>query len=428
MTLANDVQLGGRYRLLERIAVGGMGEVWRASDELLQREVAVKVLKHEYADEPGFLERFRAEARHTAGLSHAGIASIYDYGELDGTAYIVMELVPGEPLSHLLARERRLPLARTLDVVQQAATALAAAHATGVVHRDVKPGNILVTADDRVKVTDFGIARAADTVSLTQTGTVLGTAHYLSPEQAAGQTATAESDVYSLGVVMFECLAGYRPFSGDTPVAIALAHVHSEPAELPDDVPPGVRQIVETALAKSPTDRFPTASAFADAIAALRSSPTPDATLVLPTPVPPAPVRLRWSPWWWAAGALATLLVLLVVVSQACGVRDERNRVAVPGGLVGAQVAAATDILDRAGFEVSQRNEPGSAAAGTVVAVEPPSGTELDEGATVTLVVSDGSVQGEIRTPTPDPRDEDEDKDKDGNKGKGKGRGGGDDD
>jgi len=228
--------------------------------------------------------------------------------------------------------------------------------------------------------------------------------------------------------VMFECLAGYRPFSGDTPVAIALAHVHSEPAELPDDVPPGVRQIVETALAKSPTDRFPTASAFADAIAALRSSPTPDATLVLPTPVPPAPVRLRWSPWWWAAGALATLLVLLVVVSQACGVRDERNRVAVPGGLVGGQVAAATDILDRAGFEVSQRNEPGSAAAGTVVAVEPPSGTELDEGATVTLVVSDGSVQGEIRRPTRDPRDEDEDKDKDGNKGKGKGRGGGDDD
>jgi hypothetical protein len=307
--------------------------------------------------------------------------------------------------------------------VQQAATALAAAHAVGVVHRDVKPGNNLVTGDGVVKVTDFGIARAANAVPLTQTGTVLGTAHYLSPEQAVGDTATSVSDVYSLGVVMYECLAGYRPFAGDTPVAIALAHVHAEPAALPDDVPPGAQQVIATALAKQPADRFPTAAAFAAALAALRSRPAPDATLVLPTPVPAAPVRLRWQPWWWAAGVFAVLLMLLVVVSQACGARDER--VAVPAGLVGREFTEAAAILTDDGFKVGRRNKPSTAAAGTVVDVDPPSGTELDAGATVTLVVSEGSVQGEVRTPTPTPRDEDKDEEEDGDKGKGKGKGNG---
>src|SRR3712207_6395965 len=192
MTLAPDLVLHDRYRLVARIATGGMGEVWRAEDTLLGRPVAVKVLKSEYADDQDFLERFRAEARHTASLSHPGIANVYDYGEVEAapvggrpaaTAYLVMELVDGEPLSTILAREGRLEPARAMDIIGQTAIALQAAHDAGVIHRDVKPGNLLVRPDGVVKVTDFGIARAADAVPLTQTGTVLGTAYYLSPEQ-----------------------------------------------------------------------------------------------------------------------------------------------------------------------------------------------------------------------------------------------------
>jgi hypothetical protein len=414
MTLASEVALGGRYRLLDRIAVGGMGEVWRASDDLLHRTVAVKVLKQEYVAEPGFVARFQDEARHVAGLSHPGIAAVYDYGEFDGTPYIVMELVPGEPLSAMLARAGRLPVDTALDIAAQTATALHAAHTAGVVHRDVKPGNILVTSDGAVKVTDFGIARATDAVPITRTGMMLGTVEYVSPEQAAGEPVTAASDVYSLGVVLYECLAGHRPFAAASPVAVALAHLHSEPAALPDDVPPAVRQAVATALAKSPADRFPTAAAFAVALSTARSGEAPagdprtgearsgeasDPTLVLPAVARLDPVRRPARGWWWAAGLLALALVALVVVSQAC-VRSETRRVAVPDALVGKPADQAAAALTGKGFQVRRRNAPASAAAGTVVQVDPRSGTLLPAGSTVTLVVSAGSEQQATPTPT----------------------------
>ncbi|HJD51181.1 MAG TPA: serine/threonine protein kinase, partial [Candidatus Rothia avistercoris] len=174
-----DVTLGGRYTLTERIAIGGMGEVWKARDKVLGRTVAVKILKEEYTGDPGFLERFRAEARHTALLNHPGVANVFDYGEEDGSAYLVMELVPGEPLSNIIERDKQLPADRILNIMAQTARALAAAHAQGLVHRDVKPGNLIITPDERVKVTDFGIARLADQVPLTATGQVMGTAQYL---------------------------------------------------------------------------------------------------------------------------------------------------------------------------------------------------------------------------------------------------------
>src|SRR5712691_12900754 len=220
-TLAQDSLLGDRYRLSRRIAVGGMGEVWRAEDTVLHRTVAVKVLKRELVCDPSFLERFRAEARTTAALSHPGIANVFDYGEarLAGgapdTAYLGMEHVDGEPLAAILAREGRLPPRRALDVVRQAGSALQVAHQVGMVHRDVKPGNLLVRPDGMVKVTDFGIARAAASVPLTARGMVVGTAQYFSPEQAAGAPVTPASDVYSLGVVAYECLAGRLPFVAD---------------------------------------------------------------------------------------------------------------------------------------------------------------------------------------------------------------------
>src|SRR6266536_3561194 len=267
--LASEVSLAGRYRLVRRLASGGMGQVWRATDELLRRPVAVKLLRSEYAEDPAFLDRFRAEARRTAALSHPGIASVFDYGETEGTgakgttAYLVMELVEGEPLSVLLAREGRLTPAHALDVIAQAALALESAHRAGVVHRDVKPSNLLLRTDGVVKVTDFGIARAADEAPRTDAGMVVGTAAYLSPEQVACCPATPASDVYALGVVAYECLAGRRPFTGEHPVALALAHQRHAPPPLPSDVPEPVRAMVEQAMAKDARTR-PAAVALAD--------------------------------------------------------------------------------------------------------------------------------------------------------------------
>jgi serine/threonine-protein kinase len=269
---AADALLRDRYRLLTRIAVGGMGEVWRAADYVLGREVAIKVLKPQLIDDPQFLERFRREARHTAALTHPGIAQVYDYAEEHGRAFLVMELVPGEPLSAVLQRERRLDVGRALDILAQTALALQAAHDAGVVHRDVKPGNVLVTPGGTVKITDFGISRAADGTSLTQTGRVMGTAQYLSPEQAAGHSATPLSDIYALGVVTYECLAGRRPFLGKNHVKLAEAHLREEPPPLPEDVPGPVRGLVARLLAKDPADRPQNAALVSQQFVSLRRS------------------------------------------------------------------------------------------------------------------------------------------------------------
>ena len=286
--------LADRYRLDSLIACGGMGEVWRATDELLQRPVAVKMLKPEYAGDATFLQRFRNEARSTAVLSHPGIAALYDYGEMaddDGraVAYLVMELVEGEPLSDLLTREGPLPVDRTLDIVAQVAAALHVAHRAGVVHRDVKPANLIVRPDGVVKITDFGIAWAGSSVPLTDTGSIMGTAHYVAPEQVTGQAATPASDVYSLGVVAHECLAGVRPFVGTNPVTIALAHVRDEPPPLPARVPLPVRELIAGALAKDPAGRPADAGAFATGAAVLRDGgpeAAPTATGPITVPVP----------------------------------------------------------------------------------------------------------------------------------------------
>ena len=247
--------LSGRYTLTERIAGGGMGEVWAATDTVLGRTVAVKLLHPGLSQESDFVERFRAEARHTAALHHPNIATVFDYGEDDGTAYLVMELVVGQPLSQIIAERAPLSTQETTAILIQAATALEAAHQGGVVHRDVKPANILITPDGTAKLTDFGISRAVDSVPLTQTGQVLGTAQYLSPEQALGQSATAASDIYALGVVGHEMLTGERPFDTGSVVSTALAHVNQPPPPLPDTVPIGVRDVISAALAKDPADR-----------------------------------------------------------------------------------------------------------------------------------------------------------------------------
>nr|WP_056170007.1 protein kinase [Leifsonia sp. Leaf325] len=338
---------GGRYELSTRIAIGGMGEVWQATDLVIGRQVAIKILKDEYLGDPGFLERFRAEARHAALVNHEGIANVFDYGEEDGSAYLVMELVPGEALSTILEREHVLSTDKVLDIVAQTAAALHAAHAAGLVHRDIKPGNLLITPDGRVKITDFGIARIADQVPLTATGQVMGTVQYLSPEQASGHPASPTTDIYSLGIVAYEALAGRRPFTGESQVAIAMAQINEAPPELPVTVSEPVRNLVFACIAKNPADRPQSAAHLARAATALRrgdvqaaaasvpavlggataattmlmpqANSTSAATTVLPTATRASAIeaeqeegeKKKRSPWTWP---LITLIALLAIV------------------------------------------------------------------------------------------------------------------
>ncbi|MGH8835755.1 MAG: serine/threonine-protein kinase [Actinomycetes bacterium] len=296
MTPATDLLLGDRYRLTELIARGGMGEVWRAADELLNRWVAVKVLRPELAGDSGFLGRFRAEARTTALISHPGIAALYDYGEQDGQAYLIMELVTGEPLSALIGRAGTdgLDVDLALRYVGQAAMALQSAHDAGVVHRDIKPANLMITPGGQVKITDFGIAKAVGDGTMTGTGIVMGTAHYLSPEQASGKDATPASDIYALGIVLHECLAGSRPFTGENPVKIAMAQVNDQPPALPETVPSQVRALAARMLAKDPAQRPVNAGVLAREIAGLRTGFRTDVEVAGDFP-PPTGRRRRVS-------------------------------------------------------------------------------------------------------------------------------------
>jgi serine/threonine protein kinase len=280
--------LSDRYRLQRHIATGGMGQVWEGLDTRLGRQVAVKVLKQEFSSDPEFIERFRAEARTVAMLNHPGIASVYDYGEtdIDGegrTAYLVMEMINGEPLNTVLKRTGSLSLRHSLDMLEQTGRALQVAHNAGLVHRDVKPGNILITPTGQVKLTDFGIAKAVDAAPVTQTGMVMGTAQYIAPEQALGRDATAASDVYSLGVVGYESVSGRRPFTGDGALTVAMKHIKEQPPALPGSVPPNVRELIEIALQKEPGNRYRTGGAFADAVAAVRTGRRPPRPNQAPT-------------------------------------------------------------------------------------------------------------------------------------------------
>jgi len=349
MRPTQGVSFGGRYELLSRIAIGGMGEVWEATDHVIGRTVAIKILKDEYMGDPGFLERFRAEARHAALVNHEGIASVFDYGEENGSAFLVMELVPGEALSTVLERDGSLSADKTLDIVAQTASALQAAHAAGLVHRDIKPGNLLITPDGRVKITDFGIARIADQVPLTATGQVMGTVQYLSPEQASGHAASPATDIYSLGIVAYECLAGKRPFTGESQVAIAMAQINEKAPALPASVPTPVQNLVMAMIAKKPAERPSSAATVSRAAQALRRGDLNsaaiavpaiagigvadaddatriltgmgdgDSTRILPTtaqlPTEQAvaedePTKKKRSPWTWPLIALIALLVI----------------------------------------------------------------------------------------------------------------------
>ncbi|RKS80339.1 serine/threonine-protein kinase [Motilibacter peucedani] len=415
MTLSEGSLLGSRYELRVLLARGGMGEVWRAVDTRLGREVAVKVLHSAYAGDSDFHERFRAEARNTAAFSHPGVAQVYDFGEADGTPYLVMELVAGEPLSTVLDRQGAIGVPRTLDVLAQTARALEAAHAVGVVHRDVKPGNLLVTPDGTVKVTDFGIARAADALPLTATGTVMGSAPYLSPEQAHGRAATAASDVYALGVVAYECLAGHRPFVGETAVDVAAAHAQDAPPPLPPAIPTPLKELVLAMLGKDPAAR-PDDRAVAERAEALRGAGAAGAvgtltsaqTAALP-PLRPDPTPTRAQQLAPPVGAQSALRpftpeprrrrgALVALVTAAV--------VIVAGGAYGLSLALTGGSGDGGSADPGTGSAPAApvatATSGSPAASEAPAPSA--EASTPAAEPTPTPTRASTPTPTPTPR------------------------
>jgi hypothetical protein len=462
--------LGNRYELLVPLASGGMGRVWRARDTLLERPVAVKVLRSELGGNTTFRARFRAEAQHTAGLHHPHIASVFDYGETEveeePLAYLVMELVEGEALSTVLEREKRLDPARTLDLLRQTAEALAAAHAAGVVHRDVKPGNVLVGNDGMVKIADFGIARSASSVPLTGTGQVVGTAHYLSPEQAQGSPATPASDVYALGTVAYECLAGRRAFDGENSVQIALKQIREEPRPLPDDVPAGIRAVVERAMAKDPTVRYADGAALRDAVEAVAAAgPTvsigasavpPTAVLSQPAAESPAPAishgrRAAVRVLAGMAGAFVVAAALVgalaggggadAAAGDATGSSSSASSASSPSSapttpatpatvgitaddLVGRPVAEVQAELEALGLQVVRASvETADVAAGLVTAVGPEG--QLAPGTSVTVTYAVAPVVTAPPASTGDGGGTGADTGQDKGNGNGRGKGGG---
>jgi hypothetical protein len=420
--------LGDRYELHGLIAAGGMGQVWHGLDIALHRPVAIKVLRSEYTGDPTFVARFRAEAQHAASLSHPNIAAVFDYGEEiaeDGTgetlAYLVMELVEGEPLSALLAREGALGTGTALSLLRQTAFGLGEAHRAGMVHRDVKPGNILVRPDGSVKITDFGIAWSARSVALTRTGQVIGTPQYLSPEQAEGRAATPASDVYALGLIGYECLAGRPAFEGDNAVSIALKQVRQEPEPLPGDVPAGVRDLIARALHKDPARRFPDGAALVaavDAVQAGRPLPEAPATMavaasnVVPAPRPIGPETLETGsvarpPAASRRGRIAMVLLPLLGLLAGAGIavallqalssespaapavaaeqRDTGSIVLNANEYIGKPVDVVVARLTRLGLDVEPRGEVRDDVVGVQGTGVEPDGRPLAPGETVVV-------------------------------------------
>jgi serine/threonine-protein kinase len=410
--------LSGRYRVLRKIGGGGMADVYLCEDLTLGRRVALKVLLSRFLDDPNFVERFRREAKAAAGLNHANLVSIYDWGEVDGTYFIVMEYVEGETLKDLVRRRGRLSGSEAVRISLQLLAALEFAHRTGIVHRDIKPQNVMLDRDGNAKVTDFGIARAADS-GMTEAGSILGTAQYLAPEQARGQRVDERSDLYSVGIVLYEMLTGTVPFKGDSAVTVALKHVNemaAEPAQLVPGMPYALNQIVLKAIAKDPDQRYQTAEQFArdlrsaqegGPVAAATFDPGAEATRLMSAGAaagagatsvmaggPLAQTtgdrgrkRRRW-PW-----VLLIILLLLVIAAAAYGLMRAMGAggVAVPT-VVGKSQAAAVTTLKEAGFEAGVQEEYSDKYdEGLVSRQAPVGGTKLRKGDTVDIWVSKGS-------------------------------------
>jgi len=432
MTLAGRV-FSNRYEIQRELAQGGMAEVYLARDQLLSRPVALKALFPEYAREPSFVERFRREAQAAANLNHPNIVAIYDWGQEGGTYFIVMEYVEGRSLRDLIRSEGPLDPNEASEITAEIASALAFAHKSGVVHRDVKPGNVLLTRGGLVKVTDFGIARAGTSDGLTQTGSVMGTATYFSPEQAQGLPVDGRSDVYSLGIVLYEMVTGVCPFTGDSPVSVAYKHVREPPVaptERNPEVPPDLEQIILTALAKDPEERYQTADDMrADLLRFRRGRPLAAAPITaLVAEVPTSAVSATKAEGAYAAtmatprvddrgrytggptyerkkrnSALIWILTLVGLAAVIGGILyaavefgSTQEQVSVPS-VVGKKVNDAQQQLQANHLSTDVKRVTSTVvAADTVIAQSPVAGTNVSRGSTITLTVSNGPSQKQI--------------------------------
>lgn len=411
-----------RYEIIKRLGSGGMADVYLARDTHLGREVAIKILYKRYARDEEFVARFRREAQAAAGLNHPHIVSIYDRGEAEGSYYIAMEYLDGESLKDVIAREGKIPPQRAIGIAEQILQALQFAHEHNVIHRDIKPHNIIINGRGQVKVTDFGIARAGTSAKMTETGSILGTAQYLSPEQAKGKAVEQSSDLYSLGVVLYEMLTGRVPFEGENPVAIALKHLSDEPEPpqaINPEIPDNLNAVVMKALAKDPRDRYGDAEQFlADlercrqnlpvaplvaidetartsvirpaAAAMMEDLDATRATTVQPRPAAASERKSSRKNWIYvlillAALALAAVGVYLLAFSQ-------QGSVEVPN-VVGMDRGQAEDTIKKAGLkpeiEAEEFNE--NVPAGKVIRQNPEAGAKLKKNGTVRLVLSKGS-------------------------------------
>jgi eukaryotic-like serine/threonine-protein kinase len=424
--VAENTLVDSRYRILRRLGSGGMADVYCAEDNHLGREVALKVLHRRFAQDEEFVERFRREASAAAGLQHPNVVGVFDRGKHDGTYYIAMEYLPGRTLKEIVATEAPLDQVRVVDLGRQILEAAGFAHRHGVIHRDFKPHNVIVDEDGQAKVTDFGIARAGAS-EMTETGSIMGTAQYLSPEQAQGHAVTAASDIYSIGVMLYEMLAGRLPFEGESAVSVALKHLSEAPpaiSQLRPDVHPALESVVMAALAKDPAHRWQSAEDFAAGLAAageqIAAAPVVGqetaafAPIPMPIPVPvvdgeaaaagpiapvaePQPEAQRKRRWpWFTIGlltlALAGFLIILAVTGLTATPKREVPRV------TGTQLIQARERLERAGFEVEETRVQSQAALDRVLDQDPDPGVEAEEGSTVLLEVSGGP--GTVRVPS----------------------------
>jgi serine/threonine-protein kinase len=424
--VAGNTLVDGRYRVLRRIGSGGMADVYCAEDTHLGRQVALKVLHRRFAQDQEFVERFRREAKSAAGLSHPNVVGVFDRGEHEGTYYIAMEFLEGRTLKDIVAADAPLPQERVIELGLQILQAAGFAHGHGVIHRDFKPHNVIVDEQGHAKVTDFGIARAGAS-EMTETGSIMGTAQYLSPEQAQGHAVTATSDIYSIGVMLYEMLAGRLPFEGDSAVAVALKHLSEQPPPISHwrpDVHPALEAVVMAALAKDPAQRWQSAEDLAAGLEAARTQiaagpnggqdtaafagiPMPVAAETAPTQLadtgppavvapPPGPERERRRPWWWyAIGVLLLALVGVLLYLILSGVLATEQK-EVPR-VTGKQLVQARAIMERAGFEVQTERVQSPQPFDQVVDQDPNAGEEADVGSTVTLEVSGGP--GDVLVP-----------------------------